>query len=252
MREEANNVSYAERYIDLVAGKLNDLAHSQMERIGEGARAMAATMMANRLIHVFGTGHSHMLAEEMFYRAGGLVQVNPILDDGLMLHRDAVSSTDLERLEGYAAVLFHRQPVDAKDTAIIVSNSGRNAVVVEMAALFREAGATVIAITSLTHSRKVASRHSSGKKLYDVADIVIDNMSHYGDAALQIDGTAIVTGPTSTVVGAAIVNMLAAEAIGLCVEAGVEPAVFASSNTDDGDERNRRWIKAYRGVIAGL
>ena len=113
-----------------------------------------------------------MMAEELFYRAGGLARVYPILEDALMLHNGAVKSTGMERLEGYAELILNRYPCQAGDCLIIASNSGRNAVIVEMAAAARERGLKVIALTNLTHSRAQESRHTSGKKLYQIADVV--------------------------------------------------------------------------------
>ena len=142
------------------------------------------------MLHVFGTGHSHILAEEAFYRAGGLAAINPILDRRLMFFDGVMASTQAERETGYAGRILEREDVRAGDAAIVASNSGRNAVPIEMAVEFQRRGVKVIAIASLTHSRAGHSRHALGRRLFEIADIVIDTRIPAGDAAIAIPGSA--------------------------------------------------------------
>jgi uncharacterized phosphosugar-binding protein len=209
-------------------------------QIEAGAALLAKAMAAGSAIHVFGTGHSHMLAEEMSYRAGGLARVRPILFEGLMLHANAPLSTILERLPGLAAALLEDHPLAAGDVLIIASNSGGNVVVTEMAALARDRGATVIAVTSITHATSEAARAHRQVHLHDLADVSIDNGGSVGDATVRIEGLGAAVGPTSTVVGAAIVNALVAEAVERLVRAGSPPDVFTSANLAGGDALNAR------------
>lgn len=167
-----------------------------------------------------------MLAEEIFYRAGGLVRVNPILDEGLMLHAGAAKSTSLERLDHYSEVLADHYGLEGGSVMLIFSNSGRNAATIEMAHAAHERGLSVIAITNLMHSRSVESRHSSGKKLYEVANVVLDNYGCVGDAAIDV-GTYRV-GPTSTVVGAALLQALVCRIVELSLEDDRPIEVFAA------------------------
>ncbi|MGH9903871.1 MAG: sugar isomerase domain-containing protein, partial [Pyrinomonadaceae bacterium] len=125
--------------------------------------------------NTFGTGHSHLVADEAFFRAGGIAAVNPILDERLIFLKGALESTRAERESGLAGALIEREEITAGDVAIIISNSGRNAAPVEMALGMKARGAGVIAITNLRQSRASAPRHPGGKRLYELADVVVDN-----------------------------------------------------------------------------
>ena len=234
------------------AGRLLQLVSTtQHDVIAAAADAVAKTLGAGDTVFAFGTGHSHMLAEELFYRAGGLVKVYPILDEPLMLHTNASRSSHMERLPGYAATLLE-DGTDPQpgDVLFIFSNSGRNTVPVDMAVEAKKRGLTVICITNLNHSQASTSRHPSGKKLYEVCDIVIDNCGVIGDAAIDVGG--LVCGPTSTVVGAAILQSIVCGAVQRIQDAGLTPEVFSSSNVDGGDAINEAYIQKYRGQIRML
>ncbi|MBD2843998.1 SIS domain-containing protein [Paenibacillus sp. IB182496] len=241
----------ATRYLQLVRAQLEQAAQQQ-EAIGAAAGLVARAIGGGGLWHLFGTGHSHLLAEEMFYRAGGLAAVNPILEEGLMLHRGAAQSTALERLAGLADVVLDQQPTSPGDALLIVSNSGRNAVPIEMALAARRKGIAVISLSSLQSAAVVTSRHASGRLLHELADVALDNMTVPGDAALDIDGVAQRVCATSTVTGAALLQAVAAAAIEQLAAAGGAPAVFASSNGDAGDAHNRALIQRYKGAVRCL
>lgn len=226
---------YGHCYLDTVAGLIARLQGDTWPAIAEAAHAVAEAVGAGRQVHVFGTGHSHMLAEEMYYRAGGLVDISPILFDGLMLHHSTARSTALERLPGLAEALLADHPIFAGDVILLASNSGGNAATIEMARAARQAGATVIAITSLAHATSALARHSDAPRLHTLADIVIDNGGAVGDAAVTIDGFDKAVAPTSTVVGAAIVNAIVAETVGILVARGTPPDVYQSLNTAAGN-----------------
>lgn len=193
-----------------------------------------------------------MLAEELFYRAGGLVNIHPILETALMLHESASKSTEIERLEGYAEIIFDSYGIKSGDVLVIISNSGRNGVCVDMASIAKEKGVTLVALTNLRHSMSGASRHKSGKKLYEFADIVLDNMGCVGDACVYFDELGKKAAPTSTSAGAAILNAAVTGCIEKMLEDGYTPEVFSSSNVDGGDEINRAYIEKYKSSIKGL
>ena len=243
-------MSKSGEYFENVMSILSEISH--LPEIRTCAELFAETLKNEKNIYLFGTGHSHMLAEEMFYRAGGLVNIRPILETSLMLHESASKSTEIERLSGYAEIIFEHYGVSAGDTMVIISNSGRNSVCVDMALLCKSRGVNVVALTSVTHSMSGESRHKSGKRLFEVADIVIDNHGCYGDSCVKIDEIGKTVSPTSTVVGAAILNAIEAECVDILVKQGIEPEVFSSSNVDGGDEINGRYIKKYNGVIKHL
>jgi uncharacterized phosphosugar-binding protein len=224
------------------------LSTTEWSRITEAADLLADAIASGHVVHAFGSGHSHMLAEELFYRAGGLVRVRPMLFEGLMLHASAPLSTSLERLPGLAAALLADHPMAPGDVLILASNSGSNAVTTELAALARDAGVRTIAITSLRHATSASARVSDGPRLHELVDVVIDNGGAVGDAAVLIDGLATPVGPTSTVVGAAILDALVAEVVERLIARGTTPEVYASSNVAGGDEVNDRYRDA---TVAG-
>lgn len=225
---------------------------SQLGAIEECAEAFAEALMNDRNIFLFGTGHSHMLAEEVFYRAGGLVKLQPILETSLMLHEGAAKSTEIERLEGYADILADTYSFQKNDVIVIISNSGRNGVPVDMALLAKEKGLKVIALTNIRHSSMSPSRHKSGKRLFEIADIVLDNMGCPGDASVYFEKLGRNACPTSTSAGAAILHAAVAGAIEIMLKNNVIPEVFSSSNVDGGDKINEEFIKKYKNRIKSL
>lgn len=239
-------------YLDNLARVLDDIRNKQLESVERAANAFAQALEKDNSIFLFGTGHSHMLAEELFYRAGGLVKIQPVFEEDLMLHKSASKSTEFERLEGYAEKLFKDYEMKENDVIVIISNSGRNGVCVDMAQLAKENGLTVIALTNLNHSMSMASRHPSGKKLYEFADIVLDNMGCVGDASVYFEKINRNASPTSTSSGAAILNAVVAGCIEKMLEDGFTPEVFSSSNVDGGDAVNEAYLNKYRDIIKSL
>ncbi len=244
----SKSVEYFENLQKIIAR----IATEQLDNIEKAARAVADTIENGGRVHAFGTGHSHMLAEEIFYRAGGLVNVNPILETSLMLHESAAKSTELERLEGYGEILFDHHSINQKDILFLFSNSGRNGVAIELALIAGERGVKTVVITNMEHTMQGASRHSSGKKLFEAADIVIDNCGCHGDASMRIDEINRSVAPTSTAAGAAILNAIEARAVEIMVSEGFTPEVFSSSNVDGGDEINNAYIAKYKKEIKSL
>lgn len=235
--------SAGRRYLETSTDLVARLAANEWPNLEAAARLIATSMSEGGVIHTFGSGHSHMIAEELFYRAGGFVRVRPILFDGLMLHSSAPLSTALERVPGLAAALLDDHPVKAGDVMLVASNSGSNAVVTEMARLARARGLKTIAITSLQHATSEEARQDPGARLHDLVDIVIDNGGVVGDAAVSVDGLPTRVAPTSTVVGAAIANALVAEVAERLVGMGQVPDVFASSNVAGGDAVNEGHLR---------
>jgi uncharacterized phosphosugar-binding protein len=240
-----------QRYFDQVQSKLRRV-FDQTEKVEQAAKWIADCLADNGFIYTSGTGHSHIFAEEIFYRAGGFARVVAILDDALMLHKDASYSTEVERQEGYGARLLEEFPLSEKDVFIISSNSGRNTVSIEMAMVAKEKGAKVIVITNLKHTQSVVSRHPSGKRLFEIADLYFDNGGEIGDASVTLDGLDFKVGATSTVTGAVILQSIMVQTAENLIQMGVKPEVFSSSNSDEGEEHNETLIKKYKGIIKGL
>jgi uncharacterized phosphosugar-binding protein len=203
--------------------------------------AVLASVRDGGLTYVFGTGHSHLLALELHYRAGGPAFVVPVLDEALMLHRGAIASTQREREAGVAAEVLGRYPMGPRDVLIVISNSGVNAVPVEAAQTGRAAGSTVIALTSLGYSTAAAQGRT---RLADVADIVIDNGLPAGDAMAALPGTDLRAGPGSTALGAAILQALFAE-VAARLAADGPPPIYLSANMPGAEAHNRELMARY-------
>ena len=239
-----------EQYFCRLLAILGRILPEQKAAMETAAQRIADCAAAERMVYTFGTGHGHLLALELFYRAGGLVRVCPILDERLMLHVSASESTDWERRAGLAAELLARYPVRTGDILLCVSNSGRNAAPVEMAEAAKDRGMYVIALTSLAHSRSVSARNASGKRLFEVSDLALDNGGVPGDAIVSIDERMV--GPTSTAVGAAILQAIVCRVAEISHARGMGLGFYASSNIDGGDAINARYIEALRDAIPGL
>ena len=240
-----------EQYYALATEQLGQVFNKQKELLKEAGQALGAALASDRWLYAFGTGHSHMLAEEIFYRAGGLATACPVLEPTLMLHDRAIEATYIERREGLACEILGRYPIQQGDVLIVASNSGRNAVPVEMALEGRSRGMKVIAITNFAHSNAWPSRHSSGKRLAEAADFAIDNCGVMGDAAMTVEGMPGKIGPTSSITGMFIVNAIIVHGIEVALALGRTPEMFISSNSN-GDDHNHKLLYKYRSRVIHL
>jgi len=211
---------------------------------------MFDAMKDDKIVHIFATGHSHMFAEEMFYRAGGLVQINPILEPFLMQHEGAVRSTQFERLTGVSKIIFNSLDIKEKEPIIIVSNSGINCVPVEMAEIAKDNNHPVIIITSAKVSKELKSRTINNKKLYELGDVVIDNHSPYGDGTVDTKYGKI--GSTSTILNSYIAQMLILNIVELYEKEGLVPPIYQSANTPGGDEHNKYLYEKFKNRVKPL
>jgi len=231
---------------------LDIIEREEIGAIESAAEAAYRSITNDGLLHVFSTGHSHMIVEEMFYRCGGLIAVNPILSDELMLHVHAVTSTLMERQPGKATKLLTNAGIAKDDTIIISSNSGINAVPVEAALYAKSCGLTVVCVTSKKASESLTPRHESGKRLFEAADIVIDNHAPLGDGLVQIPGNGQATGGASTFGSLFIAQRIVLKIENLYIQDGKIPPVYQSANLPGGDDFNAEIIKKYAGRIKAL
>jgi uncharacterized phosphosugar-binding protein len=240
-------------YIEQVRELLERIQSSQAASIRGAGAMIAETLEHSGIIHTFGTGHSHMIAEEAFFRAGGLVPVNAILDGRLAFLDGALESTRAEREDGYARALLEREHVNAADIAIIISNSGRNTVPIDMALEMQTRGLRTIAITNRKQSAAAVSRHPSGKRLFEVVDLAIDTCVAEGDAMLRLEAVEQSVGPASTIAGAVIINSIMIEAAALLARSGHSVPVFPSANFGAASDENIASLyRPFRGRIRCL
>lgn len=236
-------------YLDQVSDLLLLAQETNRESLKSLIKMASETLKNGGLIHTFGTGHSHLLAEEIFYRAGGLAPVYPILDERLMLHKNVIQGSQNERLPGLYEELLAGHPIKSGDTVIIISNSGGNQVSIDLAIKARELGAFVCALTSLNTAGSSSARATTGKKLHHYADVVLDNCGIAGDALIEIPGVAFKVGPTSTVVGAALLQAMIVGIVQMLQTQGFHAEVFLSSNMQGGDESNQALFAKYFEII---
>ncbi len=222
-------------YFEALASQLREAARSEAESLREAARIVADALLADGLVFAFGSGHSRFIAAELTWRAGGLAPVVAIEDP---------SHGAAERVEGYAASFLETYDIGPRDAVFVVSHSGINPVPVEVAQHASTCGATVIAVTSRAHSERTPSRHGSGLKLFELADLVLDTHVPFGDAALPLGDAGWRVAATSTAVATALLNAVVAQSAQMLLDAGRQPPVLVSANVPGGDEHNRRLADA--------
>jgi uncharacterized phosphosugar-binding protein len=236
----------------LMKAALERVTRTQTENIRRAAGLVVESIQAGGIIQVFGTGHSRSIAMEIAGRAGGLVPANALSIKDLVMYGDVAPSEILdptiERDPALAQRILDLADTQPEDVFIIASNSGGNGSVVELALLAKARGHAVIAVTSLAHTRHVDSRHPSGRRLFEIADVVIDNCGVFGDAALPLPvGGAIAA--TSSLTGVLIAQMLVAEVCGELLRMGKEVPVLVSANVPGGDEHNETLNRRYGGRV---
>jgi uncharacterized phosphosugar-binding protein len=240
-------MTYASMALELA----RQVAETQEEPVRRAAAAVVASLRAGGVVNAFGSGHSEAIAMEIAGRAGGLVPSNRLTPRDLVLYGGeppSVLTPELERDPAVAHRIYELAPVAPQDVFVLVSSSGVNGTVVELASLVKERGHRLIAITSVKHSVQMTSRHPSGGKLLDLADIVLDNGAPYGDALMELPGGGSY-GAVSTITSALLAQMVVTEAVDLLVELGETPPVYLSVNVTGGDEHNKALESRYAGRI---
>ncbi len=223
-----------QKYLDRCTALL-DRVRAQAAVIAQAADWCAATILAGRMVHVFGSGHSRIMVEELWPRYGSYPGFNPIVELSLTFHNPVVGANGqrqamfLENVPGLAERILRNFVLDAKDTALVISSGGCNIVPIEMALGFTKAGIRTIGLTSLEHARANKSRHESGRRLDEVCDLVLDTGAPPGDAMVWIDGLPTPVAPGSTVGGCMVVNCLKAEIAERLTRAGQRPTVLTSA-----------------------
>lgn len=240
---------FAQKYLEKLGTLLQKAVETQLGVIKQAGELVAEAIVNGGILHVFGVGHSHMLAEETFFRAGGLAAVNAILEPSLMLHQGVLKSARLENLSGFAQIILDYHEVKEKDVLLLVSNSGVSVVPIEMAIEAKRRNVPTIAITSVRYSQEVKGNR---KALFEIVDLVIDNGGEPGDALLELPGLSQRVGPSSTVVGAALVNAVVIEAISSLMSKGIQPPVYMSSHLLGAMDHNLKLARQYATRVRAL
>lgn len=215
-----------EKYLNAEQSYLEEIRNTQSENIVKAAELCAKCTMVDGIIRVFGCGHSHLIADDIFYRSATLGNVQAILEETCTGNSEIFKSGFVEKLEGYAPLIADYHKIAPPDVAIVISNSGNNATAIDFAAACRERKVPVIILTNVAYSKTLKPRHSTGNHLMDMGDVVVSNCSAIGDAAVEIEGLPMRVGSTSSIPFIYLINAILAQAVDLCIKNGFTPDVY--------------------------
>ena len=249
--------SVMDLYYKQVVGIIDEIRATEKEHILKAAHMVADQVAQDKLVHVFGPGgHSNLGAMEIFFRAGGLMHVNAILNQETMLSVGALKSMQVERLPGYGKIIVEDYGIGRGDLLIICNAYGINSATIDSALTAREAGAKVIGVSSWEHAETCPqdhpARHPSKKNLHDIVDCAVDCKVKLGDATIELEGFPQKIGALSPYANAYVLNSIVVEAINILVNKGINPPVWRSGNCPGGDEWNNQFIGHFRGKIKCL
>jgi uncharacterized phosphosugar-binding protein len=233
------------QYLTAVRAALGAIEATQLPAVRSAASLFADSILKGRLVHVFGTGHSRMAVEEMFPRYGSFPGFHPIVELSMTYHNQVVGANGqrqamfLENVQGFGPVLWRNFATSPDDSLLAISTSGCNAVTIDVALEAKKLGMKVVALTSLAHAAVSSSRHQSGQKLHEVAEIVLDQHAPAGDSAVWVGGLETPVAPVSSVTGCTLINLVKAEVARLLTEAGAPPKVLTAA-CHLGAERSRQ------------
>jgi uncharacterized phosphosugar-binding protein len=241
----------AKTFLEAAKERVNRIEETQMGVIQEAAKLLAERINNGGVVHIYGSGHSACFAMELSCRAGGLVPMHRIVNQDLVLKGaytyEEFTDGKFERREGVADTFWGLYNIQKEDAFIIVSNSGRNGLILDMTLKAKEMGLPVIAVTSMEHTQAVESRHSCGKRLFELGDLVIDNCGPTGDALLEVEDLPMKVCSISSITGAYIAQALTAEIYQRLADYGQTPPVLISYNVAGADEHNKKILEAYEG-----
>jgi uncharacterized phosphosugar-binding protein len=244
-------------YIEKAFANISRVMNEQGENIRKAASLMTDTIEQDKLISVYGGGgHTTLVMGEMFFRAGGLSNINPIMETGLSVFNQALKYLELERSENYGRSIMKYYDLQKDDLLIIFHNIGINAATIDAALEAKEKGVKIIAVSSSYWQDEMPAdhfiRHSSKINLFELADVCIDDYNPVGDAIVEVPGFETPIAPVSNLVDFAIAHLLEIETVRQCVERGINPPVWNSANAPGGDEKNAAYLKKYKPLIKSL
>lgn len=245
------------RYLAQIFEHLQSLHDDEVPSIREAASMLAEHVKHDKIIYAFGPGgHSNLASQEVFFRAGGLMHVSAMLDEGTLLSGGALRSMAVERTPGYGKIVMDDYRLGEEDLLIIINAYGINSATIDAAMEARRRGVKTIGVTSVSHASRTpedhAARHPSKKNLHDLVDVVVDSKVPIGDAVVEIDGIEQRVAAISTFANAYLLNTIVAETVQLLVEEGTSPPIWTSGNAPGGDEANSRFIDKFKGRIKKL
>ena len=245
------------RYLQNVQSKIDAIETSQAANLARAGAMIADAYHADRLIHVYGGGgHTVMMVCEMFFRAGGLANVNPVFGHDISPLCQATNYIQIERITGYGACLIRYYDLKQDDLLIVFHNIGYNPTTIDAVEEAKARGARIIAVSSSDWQKKLPRdhhiRHPSKKHLFEYADLAIDDMNPYGDADFYIEGFDVPVAPTSTIIDSYIAHRMVIEAVAEMKRRGLEPPIFRSANLPEGDAFNARLLERYKPRVKDL
>ena len=244
-------------YVDNAIANIRKVVAEQDENIHRAAEMMADAIAADRLINVYaGGGHTTLAMGEMFFRAGGLANINPLMETALSVFNQALKYLELERTVNFGASIIKYYDIQKDDVVLFFHNIGINPATIDAAMEVKKRGGKIIAVASSYWQKEMPAdhfiRHPNGKNLFDYADVCIDDYNPVGDAVVNLPGLDTPIAPVSNVVDFTIAHLLEIECCRICLERGIVPPVWNSANTPGGDEKNAAYLKKYKPLVKSL
>jgi uncharacterized phosphosugar-binding protein len=245
------------QYLRKIVSHLEKLHEEEADAVKKAARMVADHVKQDKIVYVYGPGgHSNLGSQEVFFRAGGLMHISAILDEGTLLSGGALRSMAIERTPGYGTIVIDDYNLQAGDLLFIVNAYGINSATIDAALEAKRRGVTTIGVTSVKHASSTPenhpARHPSKKNLFEIVDLVLDSKVEVGDAVVEIPNLNQRVAAISTFANAYLLNCVMAEAVQLMVQEGVTPPIWMSGNAPGGDEANARFIERFKGRIKKL
>ena len=244
-------------FLEKAESLMEKVRNEQAENISKATDLMVEAIKKDELIHIYGGGgHTTLVMGEMFFRAGGLANINPIMETSLSVFNQALKYLELERTENYGASIVKYYKVQPGEVFIIFHNIGINPATIDAAMEAKRCGAKIIAISSSHWQNEMPQdhfiRHSNKMNLFDLADVCIDDYNPVGDAVVTVPGMTTPIAPVSNVVDFTIAHLLEIETCRQCVERGIVPPVWNSANAPGGDEKNAAYLAKYKPLVKSL
>ena len=244
-------------YLGAATAIMQRIQDEESEALAQGAALMADQIAADRLVHIYGPGgHSNLASQELFFRAGGLMHIAAILDEGTLLSNGALRSMAIERTPGYGCVVIADRNLSGDDLLILVNAYGINAALIDAALEARSRGVTLIGVSSRAHATGTGqdhpARHPTKSNLHDLVDVAIDSKVPVGDAVVRVAGLDQEIAAISTFANAFALNALVIHTVAALADRGISPPVWRSGNAPGGDVANARFIGRFRHRVRAL